>query len=282
MHTRYPALTPSFPLQTALPDVAADPDLITLTEEAGLVRHFQEKLLGMCANLKLPHKVLSTSVNFMKRFYVKRSSLDADPQNLALVCLYLACKTEDCYLSAAELGRLVGVPAEALLRLELPLLQGLGFDLQVHSLYRALDGCLADLSDWISSGQAGGLSAEVLGAVRGSAYRAADRYLLTDAPLLHTPGQIGLAALRAGLKKHQEGAFEGYLQRVAGRSDGDAAAVVTQLSGVLDAIDALVAGGGDLEHDEVVEVDRRLKSMRKKLAATGAAAGKNKKAKGGG
>ena len=227
------------------------------------MQHYQEKLLGMCANLKLPHKVLSTAVNFVKRFYVKRSALDADPQHLALVCLYLACKTEDCYLSAAELGRLVGVPAEALLRLELPLLQGLGFDLQVYSLYRALEGCLADL------GEAGVLSVEALGVVRAAAYRAADRLLLTDAPLLATPGQTGLYALRAGLAKTQDGAFEGYLQRVARRSGGDPSAVVAQLTAVLDAIDGWAADGQTLQHEEVVEVDRRLKSMRKKLAATG-------------
>ena len=47
---------------------------------------------------------------------------------------------EDCYISAAELSRLTGLPQELLLRNELVLLEGLRFDCIVFSPYRAAEG----------------------------------------------------------------------------------------------------------------------------------------------
>ncbi len=52
---------------------------------------------------------------------------------------YLA-QIEDCYISAAELGRLTGLPQDLLLRNELPLLEALNFDFIIFSPYRAIDG----------------------------------------------------------------------------------------------------------------------------------------------
>lgn len=45
------------------------------------------------------------------------------------------------------------------------------------------------------------LSEEEFGKVKGRAYAAVDALMLTDAPLLHTPGQLALAACRSGLAK---------------------------------------------------------------------------------
>lgn len=51
-------------------------------------------------------------------------------------------QTEESYISAGELGRLSGLRPELVLNTELPLLQGLKFDLAVTSPYRAVDGFL--------------------------------------------------------------------------------------------------------------------------------------------
>lgn len=45
------------------------------------------------------------------------------------------------------------------------------------------------------------LSAEQLDKARAGAYSAADALMLSDAPLLHTPGRLALAALRSGFSK---------------------------------------------------------------------------------
>ena len=199
---------------------------------------------------------------------------------MALTCLYVACKTEDCYISAAELGRLVGMPADVLLRSELVLLQGLDFDLQIHSFYRALEGCFADVSEWSNTGNGQhALSAAQFQDLKMAANQTADHLLLSDAPLLFTPGQMGLSAVRFELlKKFSDIDFQSYLQHMAashnGSSGGAAAAVA--LSKVLDLIDA-EAAVTPLQHEEVVDVDRKLKSLRKKLIAAGVVGKKKEK-----
>jgi hypothetical protein len=49
-------------------------------------------------------------------------------------------QVEEAYRSAEDLGKRMGIDANMILRFEVPLLQGLGFDLVVHSPYRALEG----------------------------------------------------------------------------------------------------------------------------------------------
>jgi len=263
-------------------DINTDTDLISPIEEAGLLRHYQEKIVAVAVNLKLPRKVLSTSINFLKRFYVKRSCFEYDPQQMVLVCLYLACKVEDCYISAAELGRLAGVPPDLFLKLELVLLQGIEFDLQVHSLYRAVEGCLLDYTEWKEKRTGNKEASE---SIKGAANLAAEKMLLSDAPLLFTPGQLGLLALQSGILstgENDSSEIKSYLEHVGmdrrGGSDGSTAtAVVVDLLKTMEAVEGIVNKAGEsLQHEEVVGIDKKLKSFRKKIAPR---AGKSKKNK---
>jgi cyclin ccl1 len=227
-------------------------------EEAALLRFFAAKLLGACTTLKLPRNVLATSITYLLRFYTSRSMLEYDPQLVALASLYLACKCCDSYLSAAELGRLVGAPPDALLRLELPVLQGLNFDLMVHSPYRALEGCMHDLQ-----GLKLVTDAEKLSAIRKTAYEVADTLLLSDSPLLFPPGQQALAALVTALKGAEEhGAARKYVEHVAQHGDVAAEAleaVVTTVSKTAE------EAKKSAEAVDAVAADRRLKDFRRKI-----------------
>lgn len=49
-------------------------------------------------------------------------------------------QVEEAYTSAEHLCKRMGIESGPVLRFEVPLLQGLGFDLVVHSPYRALAG----------------------------------------------------------------------------------------------------------------------------------------------
>ncbi|KAH7622136.1 putative Cyclin-H1-1 [Nannochloris sp. 'desiccata'] len=276
--------------KAAIPDINTDADLISPLEESGLLRHYQEKIVAVSVNLKLPRKVLSTSINFLKRFYLKRSCFEYDPQQMVLVCLYLACKAEDCYISAAELGRLVGVPADLLLKLELVLLQGIEFDLQIHSMYRAVEGCLLDFTEWIDKKAV--LNKEASESLKAAVNLAADRILLSDAPLLFTPGQLGLSALYSGVvKTHPEfcnrkgdnSEFKSYLEHVgkdhSGVQSAAAAAAAVDLLKTIEAVEGIANESGEfLQHEEVVGIDKKLKSFRKKIAVLAAGKGKKNKA----
>lgn len=55
--------------------------------------------------------------------------------------VWCAClQVEESYISADSFKEKVGVEVKMLLKTEVPLLQGLGFDLVVYSPYRALHG----------------------------------------------------------------------------------------------------------------------------------------------
>lgn len=250
---------------------------LTPAEEALLLKFYEAKVQAVCRELRLPLKVLGAAVTYIKRFYVARSALDVDPQAAALTCLYLACKAEECYLSAAELGRLSGMPAEVLLRHEIQVLQGLGFDLLVHAPHRAVDGCLAEVE--ACRAEAGDADCDGLAALvpeqmqraRAAAYGAADALMLTDAPLLYTPGQLGLAAARSGFAKAgvKLRAFVGRTVRKALPASAAAAAVEEaerRLLAALGAIDALGASGAEpVQQQDVVAIDRKLKACRSPL-----------------
>ena len=114
--------------------------------------------------LGLPRKVALTALLFLKRFYLSKSVLDADPARFMLTCIYLACKVsraagscgacwsractvrfldvqcqtlticgqaEESYISADDFCRALQQDAATVLQHEVALLQGLRFDLVV-------------------------------------------------------------------------------------------------------------------------------------------------------
>ena len=88
----------------------------TPADEQKLLAHYGSKLIQLSRTLKLPDKVTSTACAYLRRFYVKKSCLEVDPQGIVLTCLYLACKVEDSYLSAERLHSVGGIPEEIILK----------------------------------------------------------------------------------------------------------------------------------------------------------------------
>jgi cyclin ccl1 len=143
---------------------------ISLRDEQVLHSYYALKLIELSRTMKLPDKVTCSACSYLMRFYAKKSCLEVDPQGIVLTCLYLAGKVEDCYVSAERIHSIGGISEEIILKSELVLLQGLEFDLQVHSVYKALLGgdqdCMAGAKEKMN------------------------RLLSTDAILLYTPGQL--------------------------------------------------------------------------------------------
>ena len=65
---------------------------IRLEEESRLCKYYQSKMQQVCKALTFPDKVAAAALLFFKRFYLTFSSLDHDPKNIMLTCIYLACK----------------------------------------------------------------------------------------------------------------------------------------------------------------------------------------------
>ncbi|KAL4428152.1 hypothetical protein ABPG75_002241 [Micractinium tetrahymenae] len=273
---------------------APAPEPLALEEELALLKYYGSRLQHVSRELRLPRRVLGTALAYLQRAYLAFSCMEQDPQQLLLTCLYLACKIEEHYISAAELGRLTGVPADLILRTELVALQGLKFDLIVHSPYKALEGFFEDIKE--AAAEAGSSEAAAaaagldpgmaaldelqLGKARAVAYSATDALLLSDAPLLHAPGRLALAALRSGFNKLGI-KLQKYLERVARRSSGSAdwQAGLAQLQAALSELDRLGAEGArSVEQEEMAAIDRKLKACRAALGGVGkeAAAAKAK------
>lgn len=232
--------------------------VITEVEEQALLRYFGRRLIDVCAKLRLSRNVLASSMVYLRRFYVHCSIFEYDPQRIALTALYVACKCCDSYLSAAELGRLMGVPHEILLRSELALLQGLNFDLVIHSGYRGFDGCIQD--SFFEE-----MSSEQLSRVKDKGYKILDALYLSDAPLAFTPGQLGLSALQEGLKSvgmEEKGLeFTSHIASMANKS-------VSSLRNTLELARTMAFDVQALDTIDVAEVDRRLKEFQKNILAS--------------
>ncbi|KAL6758199.1 hypothetical protein V8C86DRAFT_1525447 [Haematococcus lacustris] len=274
---------------------------VTLEEEQQLLHFYESKVATICVQLRLPKKVQATALTYFKRYHLTHSCLEADPFRTLLTCIYMAAKIEEAYLSAEELCRVAQRDASVVLRAEITLLQGLHFDLVVHSPYRALAGLLQDIKDLTAEARASApganapegsgagaaahslldpdllaASPETMAQCRAKATAAVDTLMLTDAPLLYPPGSIALAALRSGLRARGLSCTR-YLHRLAaqvaeGVGSDDAADVATesavaaaaaQLTQMMEEVDRLgVQGMRKLEQQEVAEIDRRIKAWR--------------------
>lgn len=179
---------------------------VTLEEEQLLRAYYEVKVKAICEQLRQPTKVESTALQYVKRFYTRHSCLEYDPARIVTTAMYLACKVEESYISADSFQEKVGVDVKALLKTEVPLLQGLGFDLVVYSPYRALHGLFQEL-DQLRTQRSPLLDVAIcdatpdqLVAAHAAARSAVGTLLLSDAPLLFPPGLLAVAALRSGLR----------------------------------------------------------------------------------
>ena len=156
--------------------------VVRLEEEARLLRYYQNKIQDVCRGFRFPAKVSATALLLFKRFYLGFSALDHDPKNIMLTAIYLACKArpmlspvlheeiaddvmrrvphcttttsaggcigwqvEEAYISAEEFCRVVKQDHQTVLRNETLLLQGVHFDLIMHTPYWPLRGFFQDL-----------------------------------------------------------------------------------------------------------------------------------------
>ena len=176
-------------------------------EDGELICAFYEsKLQEVCKDenardpKRFTNRVLYTAQSYFKRFYLNRSPMVEDPKGVMLASLYLAGKVEEERIVLADLvPKYAKLQEQALLAVELRLMEALRFQLVVRSPFRALTGLLHDLHAHVSAeGGAAGAPAPALAQLEALHPRAIDRVctcLKADAPLMHPPQRLALAAL---------------------------------------------------------------------------------------
>jgi cyclin C len=160
-------------------------------EQLRQLRIYYAELVSQLGRLlKLRQRVIATAQVFLKRFYLKNSLLDFDPNLVVPTCLYLAAKVEECTTPGrvfdAGMRRLLGpeeFPYETrhILECEFYLLEELSFQLVVYHPYRPL-------AHFLASQPALGDLLEPAHAIVNDSYR-------TDASLMYPPYVIALAAI---------------------------------------------------------------------------------------
>ncbi|KAI1900421.1 hypothetical protein AGOR_G00049770 [Albula goreensis] len=194
--------------------------LLDPLEEDVLFRHYEKRLLDICASFKpaMPKSVVGTANMYFRRFYLNNSLMEYHPRTIMLTCAYLACKVDEFNVSSSQfVGNLQETPAgqekalEQILEYELLLIQQLNFHLVVHNPYRPIEGFLIDLKTRY-------LTLENPEVLRKASDDFLNRATKTDASLLFSPSQIALTAVlssasRAGLN------MESYLTECMGLKD---------------------------------------------------------------
>lgn len=173
--------------------------MLNADEERTLKRWYARQIFGVCgrrttfSRLKRSPKVSCTAVMLFHRFYVSHSLLEVDPVIVSLCALFLASKIEDEFTSAAELARTnAGLDNDAkalklendIFHHEVMLLAASNFDIRIAHPHRYFLA-LADRGDDLN------LIAD-----------AADALLLTEAPFLHPPELLALAAALYARKRY--------------------------------------------------------------------------------
>ncbi|XP_052208933.1 cyclin-H1-1 isoform X2 [Diospyros lotus] len=230
------------------------------TEEEQLLRAFYEfKIQDVCDAFKFPRKIQATALIYFKRFYLQWSVMEHHPKDIMLTCIYAACKVEENHVSAEELGKGIEQDHQMILNNEMIVLQSLGFDLIVYAPYRALDGFVSDMEEFLQATEEQLL---MLKDINATAKAETDKIMRTDAPLMFPPGQLALAALRKSNAVHMVLDFERYLWSILSRQHSSSTHPISELTVSLNAIDSMVnkletPTAADMKH-----IDRKLKSCR--------------------
>ncbi|KAK1691736.1 hypothetical protein QYE76_008433 [Lolium multiflorum] len=227
---------------------------LSCEEEQMMRRFYEQKIQEVCKAFKFPHKIQATAIIYFKRFYLQWSVMEHHPKHIMLTCVYSSCKVEENHVSAEELGKGINQDHQIILNNEMIVLKSLDFDLIVFAPYRSIEGFIDDMDDFCRAGNG---AHQRLKDLYQTANSHVDRMMLTDAPLLYTPGQLALAALYKSNDALKVLDFERYLESVFSRQRLDCP--VEQFVQIMNTINYLVDRLQILTQEDMKHADRKLR-----------------------
>ncbi|KAM0880505.1 hypothetical protein ACQ4PT_033536 [Festuca glaucescens] len=206
---------------------------LSCEEEQMMRRFYEQKIQEVCKAFKFPHKIQATAIIYFKRFYLQWSVMEHHPKHIMLTCVYSSCKVEENHVSAEELGKGINQDHQIILNNEMIVLKVSHF----HIEFLTFPSKQNDLYQTANSH--------------------VDRMMLTDAPLLYTPGQLALAALYKSNDALKVLDFERYLESVFSRQRLDCP--VEQFVQIMNTINYLVDRLQILTQEDMKHADRKLR-----------------------
>ena len=196
---------------------------ITPQQEMILIDFYGSKISSMIGpnaeikRLRRESKVVATAAMIYRRFYLSNSVLLYDPKIIMVASTFLACKIEDvtCDIRYMEQGtQLLNAPVtiHEIVTGEIILLSGINYHLLCYHSYKSTLALTEDLRTFLktSIGQqafhsndetnSDGVTATILSGqdlkpMYDEARTLLNLIIVSDVPLLYSPGQIGIAAL---------------------------------------------------------------------------------------
>ena len=115
-----------------------------LSKEKSLILHFSKEILNLI-NKKVKSRSLKTyALTYFRRFFLKKSCLDYDPEKMFFACIFLGGKVAQLNITLSKMDELIPILKETghsqLLNYEFYLCTILGYDLYVFNPYKALIG----------------------------------------------------------------------------------------------------------------------------------------------
>eukprot|EP00978_Attheya_sp_CCMP212_P005706 scaffold12806_cov55-Attheya_sp.AAC.4 len=182
-------------------------------EEGLLIQFYASKLpsligpMAQVSRLRRDNKVVATAALFLRRFYLSNSVLVHDPKAILVAAAFLASKAEDATVDVRNLedgtkALQAHVEINDICTAELFLLTGLHFDLLCFHPYKAVLAYTEDLRIFLKSEKgrhccdsATPIVGQDLKPMHDEAVSIVDDAVISDIPLMYSPGQVGLAAL---------------------------------------------------------------------------------------
>lgn len=187
---------------------------LTAAEEAVLISFYVSKLpalIGPVAEvrrLRRESKVLATASALYRRFFLSNSVLLFDPKVVMVAAAFLGSKVEDATANVQNLeegtaAMNAAVSTQEIVTAEVALLAGTHFHLLCFHPYKAVLALTEDLRTFLKTAvgkkllpeQEHQLTGQDLKPMYDAARAILDDVVVSDIPLLYSPGQIGLAAL---------------------------------------------------------------------------------------
>jgi cyclin H len=190
---------------------------LTPEEEALLVSFYVSKLpnligpVAQLPRLRRESKVPATAAMLLRRFYLSNSVMIHDPKTVMVSAAFLASKVEDAMTDVRYLEEgtnLMNSPVSLseIIPTEIHLLAGVNFELLCFHPYKAVLALTEDLRTYLKSERGRMLVkfsdnsdrlivGQDLKPMHDAAQAVINDVVVSDIPLLYTPGQIGLAAL---------------------------------------------------------------------------------------
>eukprot|EP01132_Coremiostelium_polycephalum_P004129 gene4129-5166_t len=165
-----------------------DKSFLSPIELRRLKIHFCNVIQNLGNALKLRQRAISTAIVYFKRFYLKNSFVDCEPRLIAVTCLYLSSKVEECITQAKkcgikmkELDQSFNYSMNDILECEFYVLEELDFCLIIYHPYKSL-------SSYLSSSGIDQSSMDIVWGIVNDSYR-------TDVSLRFAPYVVALGCI---------------------------------------------------------------------------------------